>query len=96
MPMSDDGACKTFNILAGERQGDLAAQIPGVRPRMLVSEQVIFSLTLSEKGHPRATSVRLVGQARAVQVCACSQVLQDAALAPGRSSLSQWQVVLEV
>ena len=27
------------------------------------ARKVIFSLTLSEKGHPRATSVRMVGQA---------------------------------
>jgi len=27
-----------------------------------VNDKVIFSLTLSEKGHPRATSVRMVGQ----------------------------------
>jgi len=30
-----------------------------------VNDKVIFSLTLSEKGHPRATSVRLVGQVAA-------------------------------
>ena len=30
---------------------------------LMPAREVIFSLTLSEKGHPRATSVRLVGQA---------------------------------